>query len=91
MKGLRKQVDASEDAAASSEGPGALVEEELGEEEEVRGGVGEVVHVDEVPGFGDGGAEGAFFGDEGEGWSGVDYVGEFGDEEGESEEEERGL
>ena len=68
-----------------------MVEEELTDEEEVGRGVGEVVDVDEVPGFGDGGAEGAFFGDKGEGWSGVDNVGEFGDEEGESEEEERRL
>ena len=91
MKGVRKQVDTGEDAVVLSEGLGALVEEELGEKEEVGGGVGEVVDVDEVPGFGDGGAEGAFVGDKGEGWSGVDDVREFGDEEGDSEEEQRRL
>jgi len=35
-----------------------VIEEELGEDEEVGGGVDEVVEVGGVPGFGDGRAEG---------------------------------
>ena len=88
---MRNKVDSSEDAIVLSESLGAVIEEELGEEEEVGGGVDEVVEVGEVPGFGDGRAEGTWFGDEREGRGGVDEVGEFGEEEGEGEEEEEDL
>ena len=91
MENVGDEVDGCEETIVGPVGFGSTVEEELGEEDEGGRSLDGVVDVSEVPGFLNGRAKAPSRRGRREGRGGADEIGEFGEEEGDSEEGQRSL